>query len=170
MGCGCNKHSMCDSLKSVPAKIVFDKTYTPLSESTEKFRKYQNYINQDLQNGIKDNKQNITDLNSQTELLRKEDELLHAETDTLEKDLQAEVQSREQGDKTLQENLDTVEKDLLETMDGVEERLRTVLKQQKTIAENLQEQIDSLQHEEITAQQIDEIFYPDKYGDGSDAA
>lgn len=78
---------MCDSLKSVPAEIVYDKSYVPLSGSTEKFRKYQNYINQDLQEGIKKNEQDITDLNNQTELLRKEDEMLHQDITTLEKGL-----------------------------------------------------------------------------------
>lgn len=156
MGCGCNKQNMCDSLKSLPAEIVYDKAYTPLTGGTEKFRKYQNYINQDLQDGIKDNTKSIEDLNRQTELLRKEDELIHSEINALKEDLEDEIEDRMRADDKIQQALDAFKE---ETSTNI-----TALRQED---EKLQAEIDAVtervvvlenSHEEITETEIETMF------------
>jgi len=48
MGCGCKKTYTCDTVKSTPAILVYDKNYEPFEDDDRKFKKYQNFINKDL--------------------------------------------------------------------------------------------------------------------------
>jgi len=48
MGCGCNKINSCDTVRSTPAVLVYDKNYEPFAQDDKKNKRYQNFINEDL--------------------------------------------------------------------------------------------------------------------------